>query len=245
MIRRTTLQLEAGGIRPADPGRADRAGTAAGTDGRASRGGGARCRRDPRWTWRVQKTELVRLFPAVRRRCPRTQRARLAAQLRTVYAAPGDVLMRRDERPRRVWFIASGAVESVQAGQKNRLGRGEMFGQLSVLLGQAASRTGDGDHALHAADAGRDRLSGAGPRQSGLCRGRATGRRQAGREDRHRSAGSRQRPHAAGADASFALRKGRRAIAGLGMHSSSQACTERMALRSIWALFALTVIPTS
>jgi monovalent cation:H+ antiporter, CPA1 family len=83
----------------------------------------------------VQKTELVRMFPLFET-MPEDQRARLAAKLRTVYAAPGDVLMRRDDRPRRVWFIASGAVESVQAGQKNRLGRGEMFGQLSVLLGK-------------------------------------------------------------------------------------------------------------
>jgi CPA1 family monovalent cation:H+ antiporter len=81
----------------------------------------------------LQKTELVRLFPLFEE-MPEAQRARLAARLRTVYAAPGDVLMRRDERPRKVWFIASGAVESVQAGLRNRLGRGEMFGHLSVLL---------------------------------------------------------------------------------------------------------------
>jgi CPA1 family monovalent cation:H+ antiporter len=83
----------------------------------------------------LQKTELVRLFPLFET-MSEAQRARLAAKLRTVYAAPGDVLMRRDERPRKVWFIASGAVETLQAGQRNRLGRGEMFGQLSVLLGK-------------------------------------------------------------------------------------------------------------
>ncbi len=83
----------------------------------------------------VQKTEIVRMFPLFEA-MPEDQRARLAGRLRTVYAAPGDVLLRRDERPRRVCFIASGAVEVVQAGQKNRLGRGEMFGQLSLLLGK-------------------------------------------------------------------------------------------------------------
>ncbi len=83
----------------------------------------------------MQKTELVRLFPMFES-MPDEQRARLAGQLRTVYAKPGDVLMRRDDRQRKVWFIASGAVEAVRAGQKTRLGRGEMFGQLSVLLGK-------------------------------------------------------------------------------------------------------------
>jgi CPA1 family monovalent cation:H+ antiporter len=53
--------------------------------------------------------------------------------MRTVYAEPGDVLLRRDEVPRKVWFIASGAVEAMQAGQKARLGRGEMFGQITLL----------------------------------------------------------------------------------------------------------------
>jgi CPA1 family monovalent cation:H+ antiporter len=83
----------------------------------------------------VQKSELVRLFPLFET-MPQDQRERLAAQLRTVYAAPGDVLLRREDMPRKVWFIASGAVEAVQAGQKNLLGRGEMFGQLAVVLGK-------------------------------------------------------------------------------------------------------------
>jgi CPA1 family monovalent cation:H+ antiporter len=83
----------------------------------------------------VQKSELVRLFPLFET-MPQDQRDRLAARLRTVYAAPGDVLLRREDMPRKVWFIASGAVEAVQAGQKNLLGRGEMFGQLAVVLGK-------------------------------------------------------------------------------------------------------------
>jgi CPA1 family monovalent cation:H+ antiporter len=81
----------------------------------------------------VQKTDLVRQFPlfADMEDAPRRE---LARRLRSVYAAPGDVILRRDDMPRQVWFIASGAVESVVAGQKLRLGRGEMFGQLGVLL---------------------------------------------------------------------------------------------------------------
>ena len=42
---------------------------------------------------------------------------RLAARLRTVYANPGEVLMQHNEVARGVWFIASGAVEMLQAGQ--------------------------------------------------------------------------------------------------------------------------------
>jgi CPA1 family monovalent cation:H+ antiporter len=53
--------------------------------------------------------------------------------MRTHYAAPGTVLLRRDEVPDRVWFIASGAVEQVRAGQVYRLGRGEMFGHLALV----------------------------------------------------------------------------------------------------------------
>ncbi len=80
----------------------------------------------------VQKTELVRQFPLFSD-MSEGQSKRLAAQLRTVYAAPGEVLMRRGDSPRRVWFIASGAVELTRANQVVRLGRGEMFGHLALL----------------------------------------------------------------------------------------------------------------
>ncbi|MBL4917825.1 cation:proton antiporter [Szabonella alba] len=86
----------------------------------------------PRLDLRLQKAALVRLFPLFADMEERPQRD-LARRLRTVYAAPGDVLMRRDDRARRVWFIASGAVEVVTATNKQRLGRGEMFGQLAML----------------------------------------------------------------------------------------------------------------
>jgi len=80
----------------------------------------------------VQKTELVRQFPLFTD-MDEAQRKRLAGQLRTVYAAPGEVLMRRGDTPRRVWFIASGAVELTRSNQTVRLGRGEMFGHLALL----------------------------------------------------------------------------------------------------------------
>ena len=80
----------------------------------------------------VQKSELVRQFPLFAD-MDEAQRRRLARHLRTVYAAPGDRLLRRGEAPRRVWFIASGAVEVERGTQIVRLGRGEMFGHLALL----------------------------------------------------------------------------------------------------------------
>ncbi|MCG6121539.1 MAG: cation:proton antiporter [Microvirga sp.] len=80
----------------------------------------------------VQKTELVRQFPLFAN-MDEDARAGLARALKARYVQPGDVLMRKGEVLREVCFIASGAVEAETAGQKHKLGRGEMFGQLSLL----------------------------------------------------------------------------------------------------------------
>ncbi len=83
----------------------------------------------------VQKSELVRQFPLFAD-MDEDGRKQLAKALRTRYVQPGEVLMRKGDIPREVCFIASGAVEFETAGQKFRLGRGEMFGQLSLLSRQ-------------------------------------------------------------------------------------------------------------
>ena len=83
----------------------------------------------------VQKAELVRQFPLFSGMDDK-QRERLAGSLKARYVQPGEVLMRKGETPREVCFIASGAVEVETAGQKSRLGRGDMFGQLSLLSRQ-------------------------------------------------------------------------------------------------------------
>jgi len=84
----------------------------------------------------VQKGELIAQFPLFAA-MDAGSREQLARRLRTRYAAPGEVLLRRGETPDRVWFIASGAVEVSRAGQPPlRLGRGEMFGHLTVLRRQ-------------------------------------------------------------------------------------------------------------
>ena len=83
----------------------------------------------------VQKTELIRRFPLFAE-MSEEGRSQLARVLNARYVQPGDVLMRKWETPRDVCFIASGAVEIEMAGQKHRLGRGEMFGQLALLSRQ-------------------------------------------------------------------------------------------------------------
>ncbi|AXQ94226.1 cation:proton antiporter [Cereibacter azotoformans] len=92
--------------------------------------------RRPRLDFALQKSELVRQFPLFAE-MEEDQLRVLERLLQTVYVRPGDVLLRRGDVPRKVFFIASGAVESDVAGQKVRLGRGEMFGQLAILTRKA------------------------------------------------------------------------------------------------------------
>ncbi|MCA2010531.1 cation:proton antiporter [Pararhodobacter sp. CCB-MM2] len=80
----------------------------------------------------IQRMALVAAFPLFAD-MPVDRRKMLMREMRTVYAAPGTVLLRRGEAPRRVWFIASGAVEQVRPDGILRLGPGEMFGHLALL----------------------------------------------------------------------------------------------------------------
>jgi CPA1 family monovalent cation:H+ antiporter len=88
----------------------------------------------------VQKAELVRQFPLFADLDERSLR-QLTRALRTRYVNEGDVILRKDTPARRAFFIASGAVELAVAGQTWRLGRGEMFGQMAILM-QKPRRTG-------------------------------------------------------------------------------------------------------
>jgi len=83
----------------------------------------------------VQKSDLVRQFPLFTD-MDDDSRKQLARALRTRYVQPGDVLRRKRDTPREVCFIATGAVEIETAGHRLRLGRGDMFGQLSLLSRQ-------------------------------------------------------------------------------------------------------------
>ncbi|MGB3408274.1 MAG: cyclic nucleotide-binding domain-containing protein, partial [Jannaschia sp.] len=84
----------------------------------------------------LQRTELVRQFP-VFTDLDDADLKRLARALQTRYVNAGDAIIRKDTTAKSVFFIASGAVELEAAGQTVRLGRGEMFGQLTILMKKA------------------------------------------------------------------------------------------------------------
>lgn len=88
--------------------------------------------RRPKLDLALQKAELVRRLPLFADLDPRSLR-RLSRALRARYVRAGDTFVRKDGDERCVFFIASGAVELESAGQTWRLGRGEMFGQMSIL----------------------------------------------------------------------------------------------------------------
>ncbi|MCA8883106.1 MAG: cation:proton antiporter [Rhodobacteraceae bacterium] len=81
----------------------------------------------------LQRAELVRQFPLFAD-LDEVSLKRLSRVLTTRYVGAGELVLRKDSAPKRVFFIASGAVELEVAGQSWRLGRGEMFGQLAILM---------------------------------------------------------------------------------------------------------------
>lgn len=83
----------------------------------------------------LRKDELVRQFPLFAD-LDEAELRRLGRALRTRYVNAGKIISRKDSPARSVFFVASGAVEQEIAGQTNRLGRGEMFGQIGVLTGR-------------------------------------------------------------------------------------------------------------
>jgi CPA1 family monovalent cation:H+ antiporter len=93
----------------------------------------------PKLDLSLQKREMVARFPLFAALSERQQR-RLARALVTIYVQPGDVLFRRGEQVRSVYFIASGAVEREFAGQSRQLGNGEFFGEIAMIAGQRNRR---------------------------------------------------------------------------------------------------------
>ncbi len=87
----------------------------------------------PRLDLAVRKAELVRQFPLFADLDQKTLR-RLRRALVTRHVDSGEIIVGKDRWARSVFFIASGAVELETAGVEHRLGRGEMFGQLSLLM---------------------------------------------------------------------------------------------------------------
>lgn len=87
----------------------------------------------PRLDIALKGPDLVRQFPLFAD-LDEDALKKLSRVLRTRHANAGDIIMRKDSQIKSVYFIASGAVELEAAGQTWRLGRGEMFGQLAVLM---------------------------------------------------------------------------------------------------------------
>ncbi|WP_170546175.1 cation:proton antiporter [Ruegeria arenilitoris] len=77
--------------------------------------------------------DLVRQFPLFSD-LDKASLRKLSRALRTRYANAGETIITQDEFARSVFFIASGAVEVELGRHTTRLGRGEMFGQLAMLL---------------------------------------------------------------------------------------------------------------
>jgi len=90
----------------------------------------------PRLDIVLRRTEIVRQFPLFAG-LDDTALNRLGRALKTRYVNAGDLILRKDIAVRNVFFIASGAVELEVAGQTWRLGRGEMFGQMAILMNKA------------------------------------------------------------------------------------------------------------
>ncbi|WP_163849819.1 cation:proton antiporter [Pseudooceanicola aestuarii] len=81
----------------------------------------------------LRRAELVQRLPLFAD-LDETTRKRLGRALVAQFADAGDVILRKDHPARSVYFVASGAVELETAGQTWRLGQGEMFGQMAVLM---------------------------------------------------------------------------------------------------------------
>jgi CPA1 family monovalent cation:H+ antiporter len=90
----------------------------------------------PRLDIALRWRELVRQFPLFSDLGDAALKG-LGRAFRTQYVNAGDVIIASDSGAKRVYFIASGAVELESAGQSWRLGRGEMFGQMAILMKKA------------------------------------------------------------------------------------------------------------
>uniref|UniRef100_UPI0035685E59 cyclic nucleotide-binding domain-containing protein n=1 Tax=Phaeovulum sp. TaxID=2934796 RepID=UPI0035685E59 len=90
----------------------------------------------PRLDIAVQRIEFFRQFPLFADLDDRALK-KLGRSLKTRYVDAGTVIVSKDSAAKSVFFIASGAVELESAGQSWRLGRGDMFGQMALLMRKA------------------------------------------------------------------------------------------------------------
>jgi CPA1 family monovalent cation:H+ antiporter len=88
----------------------------------------------------LQSDDLVGRVPMFASLDENARRA-VARLLRARLAVPGEVIVRRGERGDAMYFISSGAVEVRIAPHPVRLGSGDFFGELALLV--ADRRTAD------------------------------------------------------------------------------------------------------
>ena len=96
----------------------------------------ARAEERPKLDVALQRTEIVRAFPLFTDLDDAAVR-RLGRVLRTRYVNAGEIIISRDDVAKSVFFISSGAVELENSGQTWRLGRGELFGHMAILMNRA------------------------------------------------------------------------------------------------------------
>lgn len=83
----------------------------------------------------VQRAELVRQYPLFVD-LDEVSLQKLARHLQSRYINTDTVIVHKDSLEKKVYFIASGAVEIECAGRLSRLGRGEIFGVMTFLPGK-------------------------------------------------------------------------------------------------------------
>ncbi|MEB8433267.1 cation:proton antiporter [Cocleimonas sp. KMM 6892] len=83
----------------------------------------------------VQRAELIKQYPLFTD-LDEASLKRLARNLQSRYVGADTVIINKDSVMKKVYFIASGAVEIESAGRLSRLGRGEIFGVMTLLSGK-------------------------------------------------------------------------------------------------------------
>ncbi|MGK0321071.1 MAG: CPA1 family monovalent cation:H+ antiporter [Granulosicoccus sp.] len=83
----------------------------------------------------VQRAELVKQYPLFADLDDESLQ-QLARNLQTRYVNAGTVIISKDKLEKKVYFIASGAVELESAGRLSQLGLGEIFGIMTFLPGK-------------------------------------------------------------------------------------------------------------
>ena len=80
----------------------------------------------------LQTEQLIRSFPMFAG-LDETELKAVVRVLRPRLLVPDEMIIRKGERGRSMFFIASGAVEVVLPGQRVRLGSGDFFGEMALL----------------------------------------------------------------------------------------------------------------